>query len=63
MKEFHDDQNAFGQICGSCDGIDMDELTEEDIRQQAHMWAQQGDPCSDEMIEAAIRALHEMQNG
>lgn len=57
MKEFYSDQDAFNKICGDCAGVDMEMVTADDIRAQATVWAQQGEPCSEEMIEAAIRAI------
>ena len=56
-KEFYSDQDAFDQICGNCHGLLVTDLIEDDIRSQAMEW---GD-CSDDMVDAAIRALQNMQ--
>ena len=61
MKDFYNDTDAFNKICGDCAGIDIMEITEDDIRKQAACWAEEGEFCSEEMITAAIRALVAMQ--
>ena len=58
----NENQDAFDKICGDCTGIDMTTITDDDVRAQAEVWAKSGDPCSDEMIAAAIAGLHEYQN-
>ena len=54
-------ETAFEKICGSCDGIDVNDITEDDIRAQANVWADQGEPCTDDEIEAAIEYLNDMK--
>lgn len=62
MKKFHSDSEAFDRICGDCTGVDIDDITDEDIITQAKSWAEQGEPCSEEMVEAAIRHLEVLKN-
>lgn len=35
-----------------------EEWTDDDVRAQAQVWADNGEPCEPEMIEAAIRYYH-----
>lgn len=54
MNEY-DDTDAFDRICGDCVGVDLKKITDKDIRKAAKIWT--GDEeCSQEMINAAIRA-------
>jgi predicted HD phosphohydrolase len=57
MTKFYNNFDAFQKICGDCCGVE--DITEKDIREQAATWAEQGDPCSEEMVEAAIKYLKE----
>ena len=50
-------EQAFEKICGDCTGVDLREITETDIREQARVWAELGEPCTKYEIESAIRHL------
>lgn len=54
-------ETAFNKICGNCDGVDINDITEEDIQAQAKVWADQGEPFTDEEIEAAIEYLNDIK--
>lgn len=54
--------DAFYKICGDCAGIEMNTITPDDIRKQAGVWADQGEPCDDEEIEAAISYIEEIHD-
>ena len=54
-------KEAFDTIMGSCNGIGIREITDQDIRDQAALWAGQGSPCSEGEIEAAVLGLREYQ--
>jgi hypothetical protein len=47
------DDDAYTQIMGS--DVAPSEVTEDDIRKAADFWAEQGEPCSDGQLAAAIR--------
>jgi len=60
-QDWGDNQGAFDRICGDCSGLDIMDITEDDVRKQAKTWIDDGQPCSDEMIDAAITGLCEYQ--
>ena len=47
-----DDQVIFENICGDCAGVDITDITEEDVRKQAEYYK-----ADEESIKAAIRHL------
>jgi hypothetical protein len=47
--------NAFDKICGDCTGININDITEDDIRSQGSIWG-----CTEDEIEDAIKELHEL---
>ena len=49
------DDDALLQICGGTFG--PHELTDADVDEAAAMWARTGEPCSEELIAAAKRAI------
>ena len=51
------DERAFESICGDCQGIEIMDITEDDIRAQAQTFNDQGEFCDENQIEAAIRHL------
>jgi len=61
MVEYNSNMDAFDRICGDCAGVDILHMTNQDVRDQAHAWCASGEPCSDEMVEAAILGLAEYQ--
>jgi len=52
---------AFEKICGDCEGLNIDEITENDVRNQAKIWRDSGEKCSKEMEEKALAGLKEYQ--
>jgi hypothetical protein len=59
MNETHwfSDQDAFDRVCGDCAGVDVSGLTDDDVRTLAAYW----NDCPEDMVEAALRALHQFQ--
>ncbi len=62
MKEYESNQDAFNKVCGDCTGIDMWDVAENDVREMAEQWAANGEPCSPDMVAAAILGLHEYRD-
>ena len=58
MRDYHTDSEALEIICGDCAGAGN--VTEADVRDMAALWARDGDPVSDDMIEAAVREAHRL---
>ena len=59
--EFDSDLDAFERICGDCCGVNIKNMTSSDVKNQAEVWIASGEPCSPELIEAAIRVLTQYQ--
>ena len=53
-------EQAFEKICGNNVGIQ--EVTADDIRLMAEQWNAQGETCTDEEIEAAIKHINLIQD-
>ena len=56
------EMDAFDTICGDCACVNILEITEQDIRDCADLHAENGEPCGEDMIAAAIRGLREYQS-
>ena len=56
MPDYSSNKDAFDKICGNCTGLMMNEITEDDVRTQAHIYS-----VNDEWLRAAIRGLKEYQ--
>lgn len=52
-------EQAFEKICGACDGIDLNDITENDIRTQAEEWVRMGENVTDDEIDDAIEYLND----
>ena len=50
-------QDAFLQLCGDCEGVDLMGITEEDVRNLAKNY----DDMTEDDLESAIKGLLEMQ--
>ena len=50
-------KDCFDRICGDCAGVDISTLTNDDIRDQARVWAESGEHVSIAEINAAIQYL------
>ncbi|MDD4275161.1 MAG: hypothetical protein PHG14_15705 [Desulfobacter postgatei] len=50
-------KDCFDRICGDCAGVDISTLTDDDIIDQAQVWAESGEPVSNDEINAAIQYL------
>ena len=61
MGEWFTDVDALERICGDCATVDIMEFTPEHIRAMAALWGDHGEPCSEDMIEAAIKGLRYLQ--
>lgn len=55
------EERTFEKFCGNCAGIDINTITEDDIRKQAEIWTNQGEPCTEDEICDAIAHLNEMK--
>ena len=53
--------DKFDTICGNCTGINMFDITVEDIRAQAKIWTQQGETVTESDISDAMQGLIEYQ--
>lgn len=51
----------FDRICGNCEGVGVEKVTEEDVRKLAAYWETRGEPCSEEEILSAIAGMREYQ--
>jgi hypothetical protein len=47
--------DAFDRICGDCTGININDITEDDIRSQGSIWG-----CTEGEINDAIEGLREL---
>lgn len=51
-----ENQEMFDKLCGNCAGIDIADITDEDVRDQGRYYN-----ASKEEIDSAIDGLHEYQ--
>lgn len=51
----------FDRICGSCEGVNILEMTPKDVREQANTLHTDADPITDDEIDSAIEGLNEYQ--
>ncbi len=54
--------DAFDRICGACDGINIQEITEDDIRGMADTWNKNGERVTEGEIMDALKGLAEYQS-
>jgi len=55
--------DTFRRICGNCDGLDLNAITDNDVRMQAIEWSHSDEEMpSEHDIEDAIQGLHELQD-
>lgn len=59
QAEYHSNKDAFDKIMGGCAGVDVTDLTDHDIHEQATIWVAAHEHCSKEMIQAAFAGLIE----
>ena len=53
----------FRRICGNFDGLDVNAITDKDVREQAIEWSHSDEEMpSEHDIEDAIQDLHELQD-
>jgi hypothetical protein len=54
--------DAFDMICGNCAGLDIHAIDADAVRAQAAVHIADGEPLTEDDIEAAIRGLLEYQS-
>ena len=55
-------ETAFEKICGNLSGVDINTITADDIRAQAKVWDDHGEPCTEDDIRLAIDHLEDMKS-
>ena len=56
-----DNKIAFDAICGNCYDLNINEMTEKNVRDMASTWNQLGNTCRQGLIDSAIKGLREYQ--
>ncbi len=63
-------KEAFTLICGDCAGVDIGNVTKEDVIKMVKYWnelfgvcSELNEVCSEKMLQAAIKGLKEYQEG
>ena len=54
--EYHSNKDAFDKICGNCEGLNINDITEADVRTQAEYYN-----ADEPSINAALLGLAEYQ--